>query len=99
MVKNPPQTVRIIQFHHIKMRLVQFLQILLTLIMNINLQPNSSYYQMCISKMRVKIINNIFFFIIITCRTNIFLINILILLRKNVKNSKMRFLSCSDHKD
>ncbi len=43
---------KLIKFHHIKMRLLQFLQILPISIMNINLHlhPNSSYYQMCISK-------------------------------------------------
>ncbi len=37
---------------NIKLRLVQFLQMLLILRMNKNvpLHPNSSYYQMCISK-------------------------------------------------
>ncbi len=35
--KNPPQTDRVIKFDHIKMRLLQFLQILQILIMNINL--------------------------------------------------------------
>ncbi len=40
------------KFNHIKLRLLQFLQMLLILIMNKNvpLHPNSSYYQMCISK-------------------------------------------------
>ncbi len=40
------------KFNHIRMRLLQFLQMLLILIMNKNvpLHPNSSYYQMCISK-------------------------------------------------
>ncbi len=40
------------KFNHIKLRLVQFLQMLLILKMNKNvpLHPNSSYYQMCISK-------------------------------------------------
>ncbi len=57
--KPPPQTVKIIKFHHMKMRLLQFLQILLILIMNINLHlhPNSSYYQMCISKRQKNVIN------------------------------------------
>ncbi len=40
------------KFIHIKLRLLQFLQMLLILKMNKNLplHPNSSYYQMCISK-------------------------------------------------
>ncbi len=43
---NKTQTVRQINFHHIKRRLLQFLQMLLILIMNINLHlhPNSNYY-------------------------------------------------------
>ncbi len=52
------------KFNHIKLRLLQFLQMLLILIMNKNvpLHPNSSYYQMCISKRQksdIIIINNI----------------------------------------
>ncbi len=40
------------KYNHIKLRLLQFLQMLLILKMNKNvpLHPNSSYYQMCISK-------------------------------------------------
>ncbi len=40
------------KFNHIKLRLIQFLQMLLILKMNKNvpLHPHSSYYQMCISK-------------------------------------------------
>ncbi len=40
------------KFNHIKMRLLQFLQMLLILKMNKNipLHPNTRYYQMCISK-------------------------------------------------
>ncbi len=39
-------------FYHIKLRLLQFLQMLLILIMNkkLPLHPNSSYDQMCISE-------------------------------------------------
>ncbi len=52
---------KLIKFHHIKMRLLQFLQILPISIMNINLHlhPNSSYYQMCISKRQKCFIINI----------------------------------------
>ncbi len=45
---NKPQRVRVIKFHHIEIRLLQFLlQMLLFLIMNINLHlhPKSSYCQ------------------------------------------------------
>ncbi len=40
------------KYNHIKLRLLQFLQMLLILKINKNvpLHPNSSYYQMCISK-------------------------------------------------
>ncbi len=40
------------KYNHIKLRLLQFLQMLLILKMNKNvpLHPNSSDYQMCISK-------------------------------------------------
>ncbi len=40
------------KYNHIKLRLLQFLHMLLILKMNKNvpLHPNSSYYQMCISK-------------------------------------------------
>ncbi len=43
---NKTQTVRKIEFHHIKRGLLQFLQMLLILIININLHlhPNSNYY-------------------------------------------------------
>ncbi len=45
------------KYNHIKLRLLQFLQMLLILKMNKNvpLHPNSSYYQMCISKRQKKL--------------------------------------------
>ncbi len=46
------------KYNHIKLRLLQFLQMLLILKINKNvpLHPNSSYYQMCISKRQKKVI-------------------------------------------
>ncbi len=39
------------KYNHIKLRLLQFLQLLILKInKNVPLHPNSSYYQMCISK-------------------------------------------------
>ncbi len=52
------KTLGLNKFNHIKLRLLQFVKMLLILIMNKNvpLHPNSSYYQMCISKRQKNVI-------------------------------------------